>query len=127
MSSRGYGGIRIKQRVRVRRLLLQQRPVVVADRPEEGAQRVALRAALLREKMNTPVREGETIEGSRTMRNRPYQVLKCSSTVRGLTVRVGLVHLEHLDGSAVGNLTDRLIRSLQTERERDNPLSLFSQ
>ena len=23
----------------------------------------------------TPVREGETIEGSRTMRNRPYQVL----------------------------------------------------
>ena len=28
--------------------------------------------------MNTPVREGETIEGSRTMRNRPYQVLKCS-------------------------------------------------
>ena len=30
--------------------------------------------------MNTPVREGETIEGSRTMRNRPYQVLKCSTT-----------------------------------------------
>ena len=30
--------------------------------------------------MNTPVREGETIEGSRTMRNRPYPVLKCSST-----------------------------------------------
>ena len=29
--------------------------------------------------MNTPVRVGETIEGSRTMRNRPYQVLKCSS------------------------------------------------
>ena len=29
--------------------------------------------------MNTPVREGETIEGSLTMRNRPYQVLKCSS------------------------------------------------
>ena len=29
--------------------------------------------------MNTPVREGETIEGSRTMRNRPYQVLKCST------------------------------------------------
>ena len=28
--------------------------------------------------MNTPVRVGETIEGSRTMRNRPYQVLKCS-------------------------------------------------
>ena len=26
--------------------------------------------------MNTPVREGETIEGSRTMRNRPYPVLK---------------------------------------------------
>ena len=29
--------------------------------------------------MNTPVRVGETIEGSRTMRNRPYPVLKCSS------------------------------------------------
>ena len=29
--------------------------------------------------MNTPVREGETIEGSRTMRNRPYPVLKCST------------------------------------------------
>jgi len=29
--------------------------------------------------MNTSVREGETIEGSRTMRNRPYPVLKCSS------------------------------------------------
>ena len=28
--------------------------------------------------MNTPVREGETIEGSRTMRNRPYPVLKCA-------------------------------------------------
>ena len=38
---------RVEQRVRVRRLLLQQRPVV-ANRPEEGAQRVALRAALLR-------------------------------------------------------------------------------
>ena len=35
--------------------------------------------------MNTPVREGETIEGSRTMRNRPYPVLKCSekSTLMG--------------------------------------------
>ena len=32
--------------------------------------------------MNTPVREGETIEGSRTMRNRPYPVLKCSSGLR---------------------------------------------
>ena len=29
--------------------------------------------------MTTPVRVGETIEGSRTMRNRPYPVLKCSS------------------------------------------------
>ena len=28
--------------------------------------------------MNTPVREGETVEGSRTTRNRPYPVLKCS-------------------------------------------------
>ena len=34
---------------------------------------------------HTPVREGETIEGSRTMRNRPYPVLKCSMlrSVRG--------------------------------------------
>jgi len=32
--------------------------------------------------MNTPVREGETIEGSRTMRNRPYPVLKCSKDER---------------------------------------------
>jgi len=29
--------------------------------------------------MSTPAREGETIEGSRTTRNRPYPVLKCSS------------------------------------------------
>ena len=36
--------------------------------------------------MNTPVREGETIEGSRTMRNRPYQVLKCSKGLGGLYV-----------------------------------------
>ena len=28
-------------------------------------------------------REGETIEGSRTMRNRPYPVLKCSSVKEG--------------------------------------------
>ena len=34
--------------------------------------------------MNTPVREGETIEGSRTMRNRPYPVLKCSSLTKQL-------------------------------------------
>ena len=34
------------QRVRVRRLLPQQRPVV-ADRPQEGPERVTLRAALL--------------------------------------------------------------------------------
>ena len=32
--------------------------------------------------MNIPVREGETIEGSRTMRNRPYPVLKCSRKVK---------------------------------------------
>ena len=39
--------------------------------------------------MNTPVREGETIEGSRTMRNRPYPVLKCSSgNVRVLEVKL---------------------------------------
>jgi len=35
--------------------------------------------------MNTPVREGETIEGSRTMRNRPYPVLKCSSEAADCT------------------------------------------
>ena len=29
--------------------------------------------------MNTPVREGETIEGSRTTRNRPYPAFKCST------------------------------------------------
>ena len=34
--------------------------------------------------MNTSVREGETIEESRTMRNRPYQVLKCSSCKRSV-------------------------------------------
>ena len=44
--------------------------------------------------MNTPVREGETIEGSRTTRNRPYPVLKCSSTsyVRGERGTVALRH-----------------------------------
>ena len=39
--------------------------------------------------MNTPVREGETIEGSRTMRNRPYQVLKCSSMARRACIEPG--------------------------------------
>ena len=34
--------------------------------------------------MSTPAREGETIEGSRTMRNRPYQVLKCSERLEHL-------------------------------------------
>ena len=34
--------------------------------------------------MNTPVREGETIEGSRTMRNRPYQVLKAQGILEGV-------------------------------------------
>ena len=37
--------------------------------------------------MSTPVREGETIEGSRTMRNRPYPVLKCSVEAIGLALR----------------------------------------
>ena len=46
--------------------------------------------------MNTPVREGETIEGSRTMRNRPYPVLKCSRK------RVGKdIHLENLERTSV--------------------------
>jgi len=37
--------------------------------------------------MNTPVREGETIEGSRTMRNRPYPVLKCREANPGKWVK----------------------------------------
>ena len=42
--------------------------------------------------MNTPVREGETIEGSRTMRNRPYPVLKCSTKplIQSTTLGTGL-------------------------------------
>ena len=40
--------------------------------------------------MNIPVREGETIEGSRTTRNRPYPVLKCSRHVRFAFVCVRL-------------------------------------
>ena len=36
--------------------------------------------------MNTPVREGETIEGSRTTRNRPYPVLKCSTKSRSTSL-----------------------------------------
>ena len=39
--------------------------------------------------MNIPVRVGETIEGSRTMRNRPYPVLKCSSKVKNSQARTG--------------------------------------
>jgi len=34
--------------------------------------------------MKTPVREGETIEGSRTMRNRPYPVLCFALTKHAL-------------------------------------------
>ena len=42
--------------------------------------------------MNIPVREGETIEGSRTTRNRPYPVLKCSEGEgRGWTVGDGVL------------------------------------
>ena len=40
--------------------------------------------------MNTPVREGETIEGSRTTRNRPYPVLKCSRSRRESFCGVGV-------------------------------------
>ena len=40
--------------------------------------------------MNTPVREGETIEGSRTMRNRPYPVLKCSNHVGNASLKIGV-------------------------------------
>ena len=42
--------------------------------------------------MNTPVREGETIEGSRTMRNRPYPVLKCSSRHCSVGAAGGALH-----------------------------------
>ena len=44
--------------------------------------------------MNTPVREGETIEGSRTMRNRPYPVLKCS---KGTPVPTPTVEVQVLE------------------------------
>ena len=40
--------------------------------------------------MCIPVREGETIEGSRTTRNRPYPVLKCSRMTSHIQ-RSGLV------------------------------------
>ena len=60
--------------------------------------------------MNTPVREGETIEGSRTTRNRPYPVLKCSSDVEALYNVKSLYIL-------------RALRGL----ENTTPLSLFSQ
>ena len=43
----------------------------------ESLCRVQQNVFSLNNTMNTPVREGETIEGSRTMRNRPYPVLKC--------------------------------------------------
>ena len=39
--------------------------------------------------MNIPVREGETIEGSRTTRNRPYPVLKCSRHWKGRPPQFG--------------------------------------
>ena len=39
--------------------------------------------------MITPVRVGETIEGARTMRNRPYPVLKCSIKVKNSQARTG--------------------------------------
>ena len=45
------------------------------QRPRAGARHGPSNLVLLKV---TPVREGETIEGSRTMRNRPYPVLKCS-------------------------------------------------
>ena len=53
--------------------------------------------------MNTPVREGETIEGSRTTRNRPYPVLKCSRVTANLEMcTLGW----HVDGAADGGATD---------------------
>ena len=60
--------------------------------------------------MNTPVREGETIEGSRTMRNRPYPVLKCSSTKQLFETRT------MREGSQVGNI-------LRKRLERFRPCS----
>ena len=49
--------------------------------------------------MNTPVREGETIEGSRTMRKRPYPVLKCSSAPHDCHGHVLAAHVANCDKS----------------------------
>jgi len=66
--------------------------------------------------MNTPVRVGETIEGSRTMRNRPYQVLiqvlkdaNCSLKVR----RAGVGHEAGELRGGVGDVDARHIRKLK--------------
>ena len=53
--------------------------------------------------MTTPVREGETIEGSRTMRNRPYPVLKCSSSAEARAL-----FFCHAKGLLHGFTVDRL-------------------
>ena len=45
--------------------------------------------------MNTPVREGETIEGSRTMRNRHYPVLKGSSKLKVRTLKMAPMSAVH--------------------------------
>ena len=60
--------------------------------------------------MTTPVRVGETIEGSRTMRNRPYQVLRvlklenlhppCVSRLAGGERKGGSSSQEHHSWSA---------------------------
>ena len=39
--------------------------------------------------MNTPVREGETIEGSRTTRNRPYPVTTSAQVLKPAASRIG--------------------------------------
>ena len=65
LQAREEGRLAILQRASTRTLPGQTTPISTTDPPP----------------MNTPVRVGETIEGSRTMRNRPYQVLKCSRPV----------------------------------------------
>ena len=52
--------------------------------------------------MSTPAREGETIEGSRTMRNRPYPVLKSEAFL--LKKVIVVLFLGRSDGRASSRL-----------------------
>ena len=80
---------RVRGAVNARALSLARKAVDLCNcwRREAAAEclvekQVACRVCC-RDPMNTPVRVGETIEGSRTMRNRPYPVLKCSRRQAG--------------------------------------------